>query len=98
MILYAGKNGLLKIHANLRPGQSIPVETPRTLEITNLDVTRLIPVQGLASDQTIEIPVSSGRNEIKFQVIERPTQPLSKDPRTLLVMIKNYCQIEISNN
>jgi hypothetical protein len=98
MILYAGKNGLLKIHANLRPGQSIPVETPRNLEITNLDVTRLIPVQGLASDQTIEIPVSSGRNEIKFQVIERPTQPLSKDPRTLLVMIKNYCQIEISNN
>jgi hypothetical protein len=98
MILYAGKNGLLKIHANLRPGQSIPVETTRNLEITNLDITRLIPVQGLASDRTIEIPVFSGRNEIKFQVIEKPTQSLSNDPRTLLVMVKDYCRIEISNN
>jgi len=98
MIVYAGKAGLLKIQANLRPGQSIPVETPRNLEITNLDVTRTITVQGQASNQAIEIPVSSGRNEIKFQVLEKPTQTLGKDPRTLLVMIKNYCQMKISNN
>jgi len=98
MIVYAGKTGLLTIRANLFIGPSLPIETPQSLEITNLYVTRIITVQGQASKQVIEIPVTSGQNEIKFQVLGKPTQTRGDDQTTKLIMIEDYCKIEISDN
>jgi len=49
-------------------------------------------MQGQASIQEIETTVFSGRYEIKFQVLERPTQTPGKDPRIFLVIIKNHCR------
>lgn len=97
MVVYSGKSQLLIIHPTVYPGLSLPIETPRTLEVTNLNAIRKITVQGEAFDSPIEIPVVMGRNDIKFQVLEKPTETLEHDPRQLLVNISNYCQFEISD-
>ena len=95
IVLYSTDEDIVSFQLRLYPGPSLPEGTPRTLEISNSESKVQVIVSGELREQNVDIPISAGRNEIKLHVLERPTQWLSNDPRTLLVNISNLCQFEM---
>jgi hypothetical protein len=95
IVLYSGNENIVSFQFHLYPGLSLPEGTPRTLEISNSESNVQVIVRQELREQNIDIPIHPGRNEIIFRVLERPTQWLDNDPRTLLVNISNLCQFKM---